>query len=391
MARVLPFSALLPSLESHLSADAGSASTSAPPRTTEVRPLLERVDPTAELGRLRASGTVLRDTRPALYLAEVFNPAGRLGGPPVRFLLCALTPDAAEPLEHDPYRPRSPQVEPAITLAADDHGVLRGLLAEAAERSSVVWQGTFEDAPVALRRIEPSPVSLRRIEPSPIARRIQDVLNEAPLRPLAELDERAPSLAAVVPLSDPGLHFEPVHRALRGLDTFQEETFLTLVTAYARIYDLEIPLTAPGGLAAAQERLATMVRGQHAVLLVLPGGRGKILRFRQGLDLAHLKAAPRNPTLRSLDLALLNALVLRTVLGIKDPEDPNHPQVFAVQGTATLVRGDESGMIQAGNAHNPPPLWEVRAVMEAAQTLPSKTLRVEPALPAGLLFLDPEA
>ena len=380
MARVLPFSALLPSLESHLSADDGGASTSAPPRTMEVRPLLERVDPTAELGRLRASGSVLRDTRPALYLAEVFNPAGRLGGPPVRFLLCALTPDAATPLEHDPYRPRSPQVEPAITLAADDHGVLRALLAEAAERSILVWQGTFEGAPV----------SLRRIEPSPIARRIQDVLNEAPLRPLAELDERAPSLAAVVPLSDPGLHFEPVHRALRGLDTFQEETFLTLVTAYARIYDLEVPLTAPGGLAAAQERLATMVRGQHAVLLVLPGGRGKILRFRQGLDLAHLKAAPKNPTLRSLDLALLNALVLRTVLGIQEPEAPSHSQVFPVRDLEDLVKGVQSGVFQAGFALNPPPIWEVRAVMEAAATLPPWTLRVEPMPPAGLLFLDPE-
>ena len=381
MARVLPFSALLPSLESHLEADDGGAAFNAPPRSSFIRPLLDRVDPTAELGRLRAAGAVLRDARPSLYLAEVYSAAGRLGGPPVRFLLCALSPDAAEPLETGAYRPRSAQVEPALTLAADDHGVLRDLLAEAAERSSVVWQGTFEDAPVSLRRIEPSPVS----------RRIQAALDEAPLRPLAELDERRPSLAAVVPLSDPGLHFEPVHRAICGLETFDEDTFLKLVTAYARIHDLEEPLTSPRGVGLANEQLTTLVRGHHAVLLVLPGGRGKILRFRQGLDLAHLKGAPRNPTLRSLDLALLNALVLRTVLGIKDPEDPNHPHVFAVQGTASLVRGVESGMFQAGFALNPPPLWEVRAVMEAAQTLPSKTLRVEPALPAGLLFLDPEA
>ncbi|HEX8825966.1 MAG TPA: DUF1015 domain-containing protein [Archangium sp.] len=381
MARILPFSALLPSLESHLEADEGGSPLNAPRRSSFIRPLLDRADPTAELGRLRAAGAVLRDTRPALYLAEVYSSAGRLGGAPVRFLLCGLSPDSAEPLETAPYRPRSAQVEPAITLAADDHGVLRGLLAEAAERSSAVWQGTFEDAPVSLRRIEPSPVS----------KRILAVLDEAPLRPLAQLDERRPSLAAIVPLSDPGLHFEPVHRAICGLDTFNEDTFLTLVAAYARVYDLEEPLTSPRGVGLANERLATLVRGHHAVLLVLPGGRGKILRFRQGLDLAHLKGAPRNPTLRSLDLALLNTLVLRTVLGIKDPEDPGHPQVFAVQGTESLVRGVESGMFQAGFALNPPPLWEVRAVMEAAQTLPSKTLCVEPALPAGLLFLDPEA
>ena len=381
MARVLPFSALLPSLEAHLSADVEGEAFNAPPRASSVRPLLDRVDPTAELGRWRAAGSLLRDARPALYLAEVHNPEGLLGAPPVRFLLCGLAPDAAAPLETEPYRPRSAQVEPTVTLAADDHGVLRGLLAEAAERGSVVWQGTFQGAPM----------SLRRIEPSPLARRLQSVLDEAPLRPLAELDSRRPSLAAIVPLSDPGLHFEPVHRALQGLGHFQEETFLRLVTAYARVYDLDEPLSTPRGVSLASERLATLVTGHHAVLLVLPEGRGKILRFRQGLDLAHLKGAPRSPTLRSLDLALLNALVLRTVLGIKEPEAPGHPNVFAVQGLDTLVSGVQSGTYQVGFALNPPPLWEVRAVMEAAQTLPSKTLRVEPAPPAGLLFLDPEA
>ncbi len=65
--------------------------------------------------------------------------------------------------------------------------------------------------------------------------------------------------------------------------------------------------------------------------------------------------------------------------------------MFAVQGLDALVRGVQAGTYQAGFALNPPPLWEVRAVMEAAQTLPPKTLRVAPAPPAGLLFLDPEA
>ena len=65
--------------------------------------------------------------------------------------------------------------------------------------------------------------------------------------------------------------------------------------------------------------------------------------------------------------------------------------MFAVQGLDTLVRDVQSGKFQVGFALNPPPLWEVRAVMEAAQSLPSKTLWVEPAPPAGLLFLDPEA
>jgi hypothetical protein len=351
------------------------------PKPSHVRPLLEAPNPDAELGRWRASGAVLRDPRPALYVVELHGPAGKLSGPPVRFLLCSLKPDAAPPLEHDAYRPRSWCAEPAVTLAADDHGVLRGLLAEASDRAGVVWQGAFEGSRVVLRRIEPSAIS----------KRIQAVLDEAPLRPLAALDERHPALAAVVPLSDPGLQLEPIHRGLKGVDTFKEETFLTLVTAYARIYELDEPLTSPRGLAAARERLATLISGHHAVLLVLPEGRGKILRFRQGLDLAHLKGAPRNPTLRSLDLALLNALVLRTVLGIQEPEAPGHSQVFPVRELEALVQGVNSGLYQAGFALNPPPVWEVRAVMEAEATLPPRTLRVEPLPPAGLLFLDPEA
>lgn len=379
MARVLPFPALLSTLGTHLEADGPSFR--GVPKPSHIRPLLEAPNPDAELGRWRASGAVLRDPRPALYVVELHGPAGKLSGPPVRFLLCSLKPDAAQPLEHDAYRPRSWCAEPAVTLAADDHGVLRSLLAEASDRAGVVWQGAFEGSRVVLRRIEPSAIS----------KRIQAVLDEAPLRPLAALDERHPALAAVVPLSDPGLQLEPIHRGLKGMDMFKEETFLTLVTAYARIYELDEPLTSPRGLAAARERLATLITGHHAVLLVLTEGRGKILRFRQGLDLAHLKGAPRNPTLRSLDLALLNALVLRTVLGIQEPEASGHSQVFPVRELETLVQGVNSGLYQAGFALNPPPVWEVRAVMEAEATLPPRTLRVEPLPPAGLLFLDPEA
>ncbi|XXF75069.1 DUF1015 domain-containing protein [Myxococcaceae bacterium GXIMD 01537] len=380
MPRVHPFSALHPTLEHTLESGGFISRGYGGPQPSHVLPLLGAANPDAELARWRAAGTLLRDARPALYLLEVHGIAGKLAGPPVRFLLCGLKADAAPPLEHDPYRPRSARMEPAVTLAADDHGVLRNLLAEAAERGATVWHGTFEG----------TPLSLRRIEPSPISKRLQAVLDEAPLRPLAALDERGLSLAAIVPLSDAGLEFQPVHRALKGVETFKEETFLTLVTAYARIIDLDEPLTDPRGRGAARERLATLITGHHAVLLVLPEGRGRILRFRQGLDLAHLKGAPRNPTLRSLDLSLLNALVLRTVLGIKDPEAPGHPNVFPVQGLDALVEGVESGLFQVGFALNPPPVWEVRAVMEAAATLPPRTLRVTPAPPAGLLFLDAE-
>ena len=381
MARVLPFPALLSSLEAQLQPEQGSGIAGRPLQPSHVRPLLEAPDPAAELGRQRASGALLRDARPAMYLLELLPEGPAARATPVRYLLCGLAKDGAQPLEHSPYVPRCAQVEPAVTLAADDHGVLRDLLAEAAERSVLVWRGGFDG----------QQLTLKRIELPAIAKRLQAALDEAPLRPLSALDERAPSLAAVVALSDPGLSFAPVHRGVRNLETFNEDTFLRLAGGYARSYDLAEPLTTSAGLEAARERLATLITGHHAVLLVLPQGRGRILRFRQGLDLAHIRAAPRNPTLRSLDLALLNALVLRTVLGIQDPEAPGHPNVYSVHSLEQLVEGVERGTYQVGFGLNPPHVWEVRAVMEAAATLPPRTLRVDPMPPAGLLFLDRDA
>lgn len=380
MARVLPFPALLPAIGSASRPPAPGAS-AATLSADQLRALKDSVQPDAALARFQAEGAVLRDARPGLYLLEVQREHGWRASAPVRFLLCALPPDGSSPLEQEARQPRSSLIDPAVTLAADDHGALRALLAEAAERSHVFWQGG--DAETVL--------TLRRIEPPSLSKRVQAVLAEAPLRSLSALDERKPSLAAVVPLSDPGLALEPIHRGIKGVETFREETFLTLVGAYARIYDVADPLTSSRGLAAAQERLSTLISGHHAVLLVLPGGRGKILRFRQGLDLAHLKGAPRNPTLRSLDLALLNSLILRTVLGVADPEAASHRQVFTVHSLDELVASVESGTFQAGFALNPPPLWEVRAVIEAGATLPSRTLRVAPNPPSGLLFLDPTA
>jgi hypothetical protein len=43
-----------------------------------------------------------------------------------------------------------------------------------------------------------------------------------------------------------------------------------------------------------------------------------------------------------------------------------------------LVRQVRVGELQAGFGLNPVPLWEVRAVMEAHQSLPPSTMRLEP-------------
>lgn len=327
-------------------------------------------------------GVLSKDDRPALHVLELEPlPLERAYRPTLRLLLGLIAPDTEVlPLEEGAEATRIPPVRPVEAVVADDHRVLHQLLDEA----------TAHLPPLQEQRLESCTERLYRLEPSALTKRIQAALDESPLRPLSPPSPALPTLVAVAPLSDPGLRLLPLHRAIRGLPTFEAGRFLTLVREYARIYDVDVRLDTARGLAMARERLAILAAGYHAVLLVLPGGEGKLLRFRQALDLTHLRAAPKSPTLRSLDLALLNSLVLGTVLGIERPGEPGHPQVFTEPRLEELVAGVESGTFQAGFALNPPPVWEVRAVMAASQQLPPRTLRLRPAVPEGAVFYDPE-
>jgi len=315
---------------------------------------------------------VRRDRSPAYHVLEVALP----GEAPARYAAGVLRERNGEmPLEEPPGQ--EPPLPLTPCLAADDRGVLSELL-----------EAAVAAAPEATQ-VRPDGIQARAfaVREASLASRFARALDDVALRPLHPLPEQGPALVAVAPLSDGALRLRARHRGLQGMEVFQEERFLTVVSSYARIYELAASLREPGGRVEAAERMATLARGSHAMLLVLPAGRGKILRIRQGLDLEHYPAMPRNPTLRSVDLALLDALVLRTVLGLKDPERSD--RVVAVESLPDLVARVDSGELQAGFALHPPPLWEIRAVMEAGQSLPPRCVRVEPLPPQRLLFLDP--
>jgi hypothetical protein len=345
---------------------------SATPEPAEVE--AEEVTP-AKVRSWIARGAVRPDGSPAFHVLEVVPP----GAPPARFAAAVLRErnGEARPLE-EPLSP-APPLPLTPCLAADDHGVLAELL-------EVAVASTPEAVQVRPDGTRARAFAVR--DPALVAR-FSRALDDITLRPLQPLAPEGPALVAVAPLSDAGLELHPWHRGLRGLDVFHEDRFLTVVGGYARVYDLPGSLGTQDGRLEAAERMATLARGSHAVLMVLPGGRGKILRVRQGLELQSYPAVPRNPTLRSVDLALLDALVLRTVLGLKEPERSDH--VVAVASLHELVERVDAGELQTGFALHPPPLWEIRAVMEAGQSLPPRCVRVEPLPPQRLLFLDPGA
>lgn len=296
------------------------------------------------------------------------------GGPPVRYLVGRLGEDAV-PLEEGGLPAAEGTLVPS--LAADDQRVLTGLLEEITRHGPPDWEGGGEG------RV----ARAWNLGANGFRRRVEEALEELEIRPLHPPSGTS-SLTAVLPLSEPGLRLAPFHRGLRALPTFDEKTFLHLVAQYARVYELDVDLRTPQGRVDAKAKLASLATGHHAFLLVLPEGRARILRIRQALELSTIKAVPRNPTLRGLDLVLLESLVLRTVLGIRDPERADHPHLAAIGDFEALVDQVQIGVLQAGFALNPPPAWEVRAVMQVNEQLPARTLRLEPGLsPEALGYL----
>lgn len=296
--------------------------------------------------------------------------------PPARYLLAAV--DGARDLP--PLQPQfelGAEAHVPTALATDDQHQLSDALLDITRASPCDLELSYAGRPFRVWRVDGAQ-----------RRRFDQILEDATVRPMSPLPD-GKDLLAIAAVAEPGLRTLPLHRGLTGLATFQVERFLQLASGYARIYELPQPLSQPEGLAAAADELKNRSAGAHAVLLVLPGGTGRVMRFRQGMELSQFRAMPKSPTLRSLDLALTNALVFQTVLGLPEPDQLNHPHLRVVERLDDLVDKVSRGQLQAGFALNPPPWWEIRAVMEAEQTMPPRTFQVAPQIPGGLVVDRP--
>jgi uncharacterized protein (DUF1015 family) len=87
----------------------------------------------------------------------------------------------------------------------------------------------------------------------------------------------------------------------------------------------------------------------------------------------------------SLDVSLLQALVLTPILGIGDPRtDPRIDFVGGIRGAAELARRVDSGEMALGVSMYPTTLDQLMAVSDAGQIMPPKSTWFEPKLKSGL-------
>jgi len=183
-------------------------------------------------------------------------------------------------------------------------------------------------------------------------------------------------MMALVNMDDPGLAVWPTHRlADAPAGTFDAEGFWERL---AQRFELsELP---PGHPSAALDS----PDGRATFLVRTRDGRTRVARLRADVDHAHAFPAGSSDAWRSLDVAVLQELILSPLLDVH----PDRP--------ATLDRlrfsKDAHEALKASAEHdavfilNPTRMDQVAAVATAGETMPQKSTYFYPKLLSGLLF-----
>ena len=182
-------------------------------------------------------------------------------------------------------------------------------------------------------------------------------------------------LMCLVALEDPGLTVFPTHRLVRGMDDAHRSALAqALQRDFART---EVPieqLAPPAGGGPLQlgyiddrdERTYRLTLKDQAIADAVLGGHGEAYR--------------------RLDTGVLEALLLKSALGLSDEDISHFNGLFYARDTAEAVAMVRSGEYQAAFLMRPTPVAQVRDVAAAGENMPPKSTYFFPKLLTGLLF-----
>jgi uncharacterized protein (DUF1015 family) len=193
---------------------------------------------------------------------------------------------------------------------------------------------------------------------------------------IAGEDGHSYTLMYLVSLEDPGLTVFPTHRLLTGLSDPERQE--ALGAGLKRLFEVE-------EVAAAELDPA----GQHGVGVF--GYVDSHLRraFRLRLrDLGELDRAldGRPEAYRRLDAVILEALVLRGILGMSEEDIAAKRAIAYAKGADEVWAEIESARADCAFLLRPTPVEQVREVAAAGETMPPKSTYFFPKVLTGLVF-----
>jgi uncharacterized protein (DUF1015 family) len=181
-------------------------------------------------------------------------------------------------------------------------------------------------------------------------------------------------LMCLVALEDPGLTVFPTHRLLSGLD---ERRRAALAEAIARDFEAqEVPL----------EELAPPP-GEGPLQLGYIDSSLRPTRLTLRSQAIADEALPgRSPASRSLDTGVLEAVLLKGALGMRDHDIAELNGLWYARDAQEAIERVRDGGADAAFAMRPTPVAQVRDVAASGESMPPKSTFFFPKLLTGLLF-----
>jgi uncharacterized protein (DUF1015 family) len=181
-------------------------------------------------------------------------------------------------------------------------------------------------------------------------------------------------LSFVVSASDPGLTVLPTHRVIfaPGRDIPQ------LITRWRTWFD--VGRIAP--CADRVERLAQLGADTTACLVALPDADDLTLVLKPDAPLDQVRELGRSPAVRRLDVAIVETLVVKEILGAGTSTPTLTYTPDAREAFETVRQGNATSAVLL----NPTRVEQVFAVADAGDVMPQKSTYFVPKVPAGLVL-----
>jgi uncharacterized protein (DUF1015 family) len=180
-------------------------------------------------------------------------------------------------------------------------------------------------------------------------------------------------------MSDPGLVILPTHRVLSAGAGLSPAELLARLRRHFK-------LTTFARTAGAEFLACLRQNQQHGAIGVAVAGSDEwCVATLADASVLDTYAAHLAPVVRRLDVAMLDTVVLRGLMGIDCT-------AAAQEGQLTYTHDDEAALhainegAQATFLMNPPRIEDVQAVCLAGETMPEKSTYFYPKLPTGLVF-----
>ena len=184
-------------------------------------------------------------------------------------------------------------------------------------------------------------------------------------------------LSFIVSARDPGLTILATHRIVFGAPRDPA----TLAEQWRTWFDV-------GRVAPCMdrvERLAELGRRTTACIVAFPGAHDLALVLKRDAPLAAVPELGATPAVRALDVARIEALVIRPLVTM----DRATPAVAYTPDPYAAFDAVRKGGAAAAVLLNPPTVAQVLAVADAGDVMPPKSTYFTPKVPSGLVLLPP--